>query len=68
MRDREREIHILRSDNGETWHEHTVEVTEDLIHETLNGSFEGEGDCSRHVCVGACAAGKNPFLFILIFR
>ncbi|CAH1794422.1 unnamed protein product, partial [Owenia fusiformis] len=40
LRGREREIVILRSDNGETWKEHTMEATDDAIHSTLNGSFE----------------------------
>ena len=44
LRGKEREIVILRSDNGETWREHTLEATEEAIHEALNGSFEGEGD------------------------
>ena len=35
---------IFRSDNGETWYEHSVEATEEAIHQALNGSFEGEGD------------------------
>ena len=44
LRGREREIVILRSDNGETWHEHSMDASEEAIHEALNGSFEGEGD------------------------
>ena len=32
---------ILRSDNGETWREHTVQATEEAVHEALNGAFEG---------------------------
>ncbi len=31
LRGREREIVILRSDNGETWREHTLEATEDAV-------------------------------------
>lgn len=38
---------ILRSDNGETWREHSLEATEDAIQEALGGSFEGEGDWAR---------------------
>ena len=41
MRGKEREIVILRSDDGEHWREHTVEATEEAINEALNGSFEG---------------------------
>ena len=47
LRGREREIVVLRSDNGETWKEHPVEATEDAIHSALGGSFEGEGDPLR---------------------
>ena len=44
VRGREREIVILRSDNGETWREHTVEASEDAIHDVLNESFEKDGE------------------------
>ena len=40
LRGKEREMTILRSDNGETWHEHTMDASEDAIHEALGGSFE----------------------------
>lgn len=43
LRGKEREIVILRSDNGETWREHTVEASEDVVHDVLNESFEAEG-------------------------
>ncbi|GFG34153.1 hypothetical protein Cfor_05598, partial [Coptotermes formosanus] len=42
LRGMEREIVILRSDNGETWREHTLEASEEAVHEVLNESFEGE--------------------------
>ncbi|XP_047739260.1 centrosomal protein of 290 kDa isoform X8 [Hyalella azteca] len=42
LRGKEREIVILRSDNGETWREHTLEATEDAVQEVLNESFDGE--------------------------
>lgn len=44
LRGKEREIVILRSDNGETWREHTVEASEDILNEVLNDSFEAEGN------------------------
>lgn len=44
LRGMEREIVILRSDNGETWREHTLEASEEAVHEVLNESFEGEGE------------------------
>jgi ankyrin len=44
LRGMEREIVILRSENGETWREHTLEASEEAVHEVLNESFEGEGE------------------------
>jgi ankyrin len=43
LRGKEREIIVLRSDNGETWKEHTLEATEEAVQEVLNESFDGEG-------------------------
>ncbi|XP_049780926.1 ankyrin-3-like isoform X1 [Schistocerca cancellata] len=42
LRGVEREIVILRSDNGETWREHTTDASDEAIHEAINESFEGE--------------------------
>ncbi|XP_076327360.1 uncharacterized protein LOC143234139 isoform X6 [Tachypleus tridentatus] len=42
LRGKEREITILRSDNGEVWREHTLEATEEAVQDVLNESFEGE--------------------------
>ncbi|GAB6028396.1 hypothetical protein CHUAL_002561 [Chamberlinius hualienensis] len=42
LRGKEREIVILRSDNGENWREHTLEATEEAVQEVLNESFDGE--------------------------
>lgn len=42
LRGKEREIIILRSDNGETWREHTLEASEEAVQEVLNESFDGE--------------------------
>ncbi|GJQ83739.1 hypothetical protein Trydic_g20615, partial [Trypoxylus dichotomus] len=42
LRGKEREIVILRSDNGETWREHTVDASDDILNEVLNDSFEAE--------------------------
>ncbi len=52
LRGKEREIVILRSENGETWREHSIEATEEAIHDALNGSFEGEGDWTLCTCAG----------------
>lgn len=43
LRGSEREIVILRSDNGEAWREHTVESSEEVVQEILSHSFEKEG-------------------------
>lgn len=43
LRGKQREIVVLRSDNGETWREHTLESNEEAIQDVLNHSFEGEG-------------------------
>lgn len=44
LRGREREVNILRSDDGRTWKEHPIVTTEDAVHKCLSVSFEGEGD------------------------
>ena len=41
LRGEEREIAILRSDDGLSWREHTPPTTEDAIHDMLDGHFEG---------------------------
>ena len=47
MRGKERELIVLRSDNGDTWKEHQSDArTEDLL-ELLNGMDEGNG---RKLC------------------
>lgn len=46
LRGKEREIIILRSDNGETWREHTIDNSEEIIHDVLQQCFEPEGCCS----------------------
>ena len=34
----------MRSDNGETWREHTLEATEDAVQEVLQESFDADGN------------------------
>merc|ERR1712130_447945 len=46
LRGKEREIVILRSDNGETWREHTLEATEEAVQEVLQDSFD-EGEATQ---------------------
>lgn len=43
LRGKEREMVILRSDNGETWREHTFEATDEAIQEIISHSFDNEG-------------------------
>ncbi|XP_066908562.1 ankyrin-2 isoform X2 [Halyomorpha halys] len=42
LRGKEREMVILRSDNGETWREHTFEATDEAIQEIVRHSFDNE--------------------------
>ena len=44
LRGREREVTILRSDDGRNWKEHPILTTEEAVHRCLSVSFEGEGD------------------------
>lgn len=59
LRGMEREIVILRSDNGETWREHTLEASEEAVHEVLNESFEGEGEWNSRISLIYFARKKN---------
>lgn len=43
LRGKEREIVILRSDNGESWKEHTIDASEEILNDVLHDSFEAEG-------------------------
>lgn len=43
LRGKEREIVILRSDNGDSWKEHTVEAADEILNDVLHDSFEAEG-------------------------
>ncbi|XP_065160043.1 ankyrin-3-like isoform X3 [Atheta coriaria] len=42
LRGKQREIIVLRSENGETWKEHTLEANETAVQDVLQQSFEGE--------------------------
>ncbi|XP_067644443.1 ankyrin-2 isoform X3 [Eurosta solidaginis] len=42
LRGKEREIIILRSDNGETWREHTIDNAEEIMHDVMQQCFEPE--------------------------
>ena len=41
LRGKERELVVLRSENGDSWKEHCCEHTEDELNEILNGMDEG---------------------------
>ena len=58
LRGREREIVILRSDNGETWKEHTLEATEEAVQEVLQESFD-EGGKFKHRSIKNCLFKNN---------
>ena len=49
LRGREREIVILRSDNGDTWKEHTLEATEEAVQEVLQESFDEGGEFKTNI-------------------
>lgn len=51
LRGSEREITILRSDNGQTWREHSIVATDEAVQEAMEGSFSGQ------IC-HAVAAGR----------
>jgi len=38
----------MRSDNGETWREHTLEASEEAVREVLNQSFEN-GENGKYI-------------------
>ena len=44
LRGKEREIQLLRSDNGEHWYEHPLVASEDVVQQTISMSFEGQWD------------------------
>lgn len=44
LRAKEREIVVLRSDNGETWREHSVDQSEEILQDILANCFESDGE------------------------
>lgn len=64
LRGREREIVILRSDNGETWKEHTLEATEEAVQEVLQESFDEGGKivppCHMALCITTHLSRNDP--------
>lgn len=57
LRGKEREIVILRSDNGENWKEHTLEATEEAVQEVLQDSFDEGGRLCN--CLFVCRNLSN---------
>jgi len=59
LREGERDVTVLRSEDGLSWRPHTALTTLDAVHSTLSASFEGEGDYRRlHVAF---------FLYMILF-
>ena len=56
MRGKERELIVLRSENGETWKEHQFDSKNEDLTELLNGMDEGNGDKSWFLSM---SAGRN---------
>ncbi|XP_024080621.1 ankyrin-3-like isoform X3 [Cimex lectularius] len=44
LRGKERELVVMRSDNGTTWKEHCLEESQNAVQHILNSSFEGGDD------------------------
>lgn len=65
LRGKEREIVILRSDNGETWREHTLEASEEAVQDVLNESFEGEGMIFKIISSCACVCVCVIFKYVI---
>ncbi|KAJ8977878.1 hypothetical protein NQ317_016148 [Molorchus minor] len=66
LRGKQREIIVLRSDDGETWKEHTLEANEEAIQDVLNHSFDGEG--SPHQSNYTNSYERLPHYFAVVSR
>lgn len=53
MRGQERELILLRSENGETWKEHVYDCRTEDLNKLLNGMDEGEAHVNYIVIVPA---------------
>ena len=67
LRGKEREIVILRSDNGETWREHTLEASEEAVQDVLNESFEGEGEFHYYLLLNVFST-KAKFIIFHVYK
>jgi ankyrin len=43
LRSHEREIIVLRSDNGEAWKEHTLDSNDEAVQDVFNEAFDQNG-------------------------
>lgn len=71
LRGKERELVILRSENGDSWKEHFCEYTEDELNEILNGMDEGI-QCDAFFfflcsCITTSVTGDNNILPSFLF-
>lgn len=48
MRGKERELIVLRSDNGDTWKEHQSDARPEDLADLLTGMDEGKGRVNNH--------------------
>ena len=59
VRGDEREIAVLRSDDGLTWREHVPPASEDSVHEMLHAHFEGRLSSEQWQFYDAAGRGEN---------
>lgn len=59
MRGKERELIVLRSENGETWKEHQFDSKNEDLTELLNGMDEGNYDGSLFLYTSEAAIKKK---------
>lgn len=70
MRGQERELILLRSENGETWKEHLYDCKTDDLNQLLNGMDEGEKRVLTLFCYASICSTKhlNHKYFSFCFR
>lgn len=66
LRGKEREVVVMRSDNGESWYEHPLAATEEAVTEALGGSLEGL-DSSGNLAPGGSMSSlwSEPLLLMV---
>ncbi|KAH8863464.1 Ankyrin-3 [Schistosoma japonicum] len=70
LKEKNREIVILRSDNGETWKEHPLDATDQSVQDNLNGHFDYAGSFEelRDKSIHRILTYDLPQYFALITR